>query len=101
MYKEMPNECCWCGQDTTDSNVFTIPVKFKNGSEHPQVKINGYITDLKVGGQKVWGIVTGLNSEAKQAGNDLIFMFCSRDCAYEFKEVLTEEKKFYSDLFEK
>ena len=98
MYKEMPNECCWCGKDTTDSNVFTIPVKFKKDTDYPQVKLNGYITYLKVGDKKVWAIVTGLNSEAKQEGNDLIFMFCSKDCVDEFKEVLKEDMRFYNDL---
>ncbi|MBS3812100.1 MAG: hypothetical protein KGY44_09725 [Halanaerobiales bacterium] len=99
MYKKMPTECCWCGNDTTDSEVFTIPVKFKKDTEHPEVKLNGYITNLEVGGKKVWAIVTGLNSEAKQAGNDLIFMFCSKDCAYEFKDTLEEDMKFYNELF--
>mgnify|MGYP006310225189 CR=1 FL=1 len=99
MSKEMPNKCCWCSKDTTDSKVLTLPLKFRKDSDHPQVKLEGYVTDLKVGGKKVWGIVTGLNSEAKQAGNDLIFMFCSKDCAYKFKENLEEDVRFYSELF--
>ena len=98
MHKEMPNECCWCGNDTTDKKVFTLPVKFRKDADYPEIKPNGYIIDLEVGGKKVWAIVTGLNSEAKQAGTDMIFMFCSKDCAYEFKEILEEDIRFYSQL---
>ena len=61
--------------------------------------IDGYVTDLKGGGKKVWEIVTGLDSEAKTAENDLIFMFCLKDCAYKFKETLEENVRFYSELF--
>ncbi len=96
MGQELPDECCWCGKDISNSKIWTVPIKFKENSDHPDVRMNGYILEkLKVGNRNVWAIVTGLTSKAKQKGMDMIFQTCSKKCAREIKGALKEDKEKY------
>jgi len=48
--------------------------------------------------KSVWTIITAKNSDAKKAGNDMIFMLCSEECGYELKEILQAEISFFENI---
>ncbi len=96
------NKCCWCGKDIPENTpVYGMTAKFRKDVETPPVKIEGYVIDIYVPKsmdspdyKPVWTIVTAKNSSAKKAGNDMIFMLCSEECGYEFKEILQTDIDF-------
>jgi len=44
--------------------------------------------------KSVWTIITVKNSGAKKAGNDMVFMLCSKECGHELKEILQADIVF-------
>ncbi len=89
------NVCAWCERKIPeDSEVYGLGVKIKKegqlrGKEGqviswPLVKLNRVIP----------ATVTSANSWAKRAGNDLMFMTCSKKCADALKNAIKREGAF-------
>ncbi len=100
-YKTPPTTCCWCGVEISqDSPVYSLSATIRQDVEVP-IEKEAYIIEVAVPKSmdstqyvSVWAIVTGRESDAKKEGIDLIFMFCSKKCASELKEILQTKIKF-------
>ena len=89
---EALSKCAWCRSAITDNmEVFAAGATLR-----PEVDLSEYeghcikinlISDEK----PVYMLVTNQGSEAKQDGNDGMFLFCSEECGLKFKAVLDKE----------
>lgn len=92
--------CAWCGGDIPEgAEVFGTGARIREGIDlcHGSGAREGFLMEVTISGKRVPTIVTGLDSEAKKQGNDLMFMTCSLPCAEELKSALERER----DVIEK
>ena len=98
-YDIIPDEdalgkCAWCRSHISDHmEVFGAGVTFK-----PHVDLSEYEGHcIRIGlvsdERPVYMLVTREGSDAKQDGDDGMFLFCSEECGDEFKNVLRKEIK--------
>lgn len=91
--KSPMNTCAWCNKRIPeDSEVFGLGAKVKpaiklEDQEGKFIPLSLILTD-----KTIPAIVTTTDSQAKQKGNDLMFMTCSQGCAESLKEALYKEK---------
>lgn len=99
---ERRNDCCWCGKEILEgSPAYVLTAKFRKNVETPPVEKEAYVIEISIHKgmdstdyMPVWTIVTAKNSDAKKAGNDMIFMLCSEECGGELKEILQADIDF-------
>ena len=90
--KEALGQCAWCASNIHDHmEVFGFGVRFK-----PDVDLSGFEShciqiDLISEEKPVFMMVTINGSEAKNEGNDGMFLVCSEDCSDKLKRVLEKE----------
>jgi hypothetical protein len=91
--------CAWCGGDIPEGDdVFGTGAKIREGIDFVQsASPNGFFMEVTIGGRRVPAVVTGKDSDARKAGNDLMFMTCSVECAEELRVALEHER----DVIEK
>ena len=91
--------CAWCGGDIPEGDeVFGTGAKMREGIDFVQGdNPNGFFMEFTIAGRQVPTVVTGRDSDARKAGNDLMFMTCSPECAEELKVALERER----DIIEK
>lgn len=92
--------CAWCGETIDDDvEMFAVGAKMKDGVElAPCEDFNGTVLPVMVAGKTIPAIVTATDSEARQDGNDLVFMVCSIECATELKESLEKEREIMDKI---
>ena len=96
---EAIHTCAWCCKNIPeDSEVFSLGAKAR-----PEVHIEKYagtaiMISIVTVGKKVSAIIPANDSDAKNAGNDLLFAACSENCAVAMKKVLQEEKKIFDSF---
>jgi hypothetical protein len=90
--EEALSKCAWCQNHIGDDmEVFGAGAKLK-----PDVDLSEYesrcIQTILVSEEKpIYMMVTGEGSEAKEDGNDCMFLFCSEECGLKLKTVLDKE----------
>jgi len=95
---KMRNDCCWCGKDTSQGPVVTLSAKFNESGRFLE-RENGYIKELSLTtGKEIWAIITGKNSPAKIKNQDILFMCCSKKCAFDLKQALDEDEEFLDSI---
>lgn len=90
--ERLQSECGWCGEAIGEDE----PVFGLGGKAHPGIDLSlvqGKVIELVLGtGTKsVLAAVSAFDSDAKKAGNDLMFMVCSEACGRELQEALAGE----------
>jgi hypothetical protein len=90
--------CAWCGRKIPKgSEIFSIGAKVRSGIDlHDQ---GGRVIQILLAksGKTVNAIAPTDNSQAKKAGNDLLFAICSQACGGALKQVLQEELNIMAD----
>ena len=57
----------------------------------PSYEGEGIEIKMPVSGRKFYAIVPASDSDARKDGNDLMFVACSNECAYELKNLINKE----------
>ena len=90
--------CAWCGRKIPkNSETFSLGAKATSGIDfHDQ---GGRVIQILLAKSEktVNAIVPTDNSQAKNAGNDLLFAICSQQCGGALKRALQEELNIISD----
>lgn len=89
---KLPLTCAWCAKRVgEDEERFGLGAKLAAGIDLSDSE--GTIVPLPLHGVRkvVLMIVASKDSPAKQAGYDLCFMVCSRDCGEALRRALMEE----------
>ena len=97
--EDLTSTCTWCGKRVSeDVEVFGLGARARAGVDLRGVE--GTIIPLSLGSlsKTVHAIVPTGDSEAKKAGNDLMFLACSRRCAESLKEALQSELNLFSSV---
>lgn len=90
--KEALGQCAWCRCPLDDHmDVAALGAQVK-----PDVDLSGYQghcieIELASGGKTACAMVTVKGSEASRAGNDCMFLVCSRECEAALTGVLENE----------
>jgi hypothetical protein len=87
---EVLKRCAWCNQYIPeDEEIFSLGSK-----THPGIDLSdqeGGVILLEVGEKLVPALVPTADSPAKEAGNDVLFVLCSRRCGSALREALGEQ----------
>ncbi|MCG2716859.1 MAG: SEC-C domain-containing protein [Candidatus Marinimicrobia bacterium] len=88
--------CAFCGKVILDDHeVFSLNAKLRPGVDLREFA--GKIIKLPSLSMEILpAVVPGLDSDAKKAGNDLLFCLCSRDCGEDLRTTLELEKNIFS-----
>jgi len=91
--------CAWCGAAIPEGDeVFGTGAKIREGIDFVQcASPNGFFMEVTIAGRSVPTVVTGKDSDARKAGNDLMFITCSVEFAEDLREALERER----DIIEK
>jgi hypothetical protein len=91
--------CAWCSKIIPDnSEIFSLGVKARPEAHIERYAGRAIIISIVTVGKKVPAIIPTNDSDAKKAGNDLLFAACSENCALAMKKVLQEEKKIFDSF---
>lgn len=87
--------CAWCeGEIPEAGEVFAVGATLRGGIEYASNESQtGFFMPVAIGGKLVPAIVTAPDSEAREHGNDLMFMTCSEVCACSLRDALCEQKE--------
>jgi len=90
--------CAWCGRKISkDSEIFSLGVKVRSGIDL-QYQGGHVVRIFLAKNEKIVNAVAPTdNSQAKEAGNDLVFAICSQQCVGALKQALQEELNIISD----
>ena len=90
--ERLQSECGWCGESIGEEQpVFAI-----GGKARPEVDLSlvqGKVVEIALlsPAKKVLAGVAAFDSDAKKAGNDLVFMVCSEECGRQLKSAVASE----------
>jgi hypothetical protein len=90
--------CAWYGRKIPKgSEIFSLGAKIRSGIDLHDQGGHGIQILLAKSEKTVNAVVPADNSQAKKAGNDLIFTICSQQCGGALKQALQEELNIISD----
>jgi len=90
--ERLQSECGWCGEAIgEDEPVFGLGGKATSGIDLSLVQGKVVEIVLESAGKHVLAAVSAFDSDAKKAGNDLMFMVCSEACGRELQAALAGE----------
>ena len=90
--KEALGQCAWCqGKIDEFVEVFGFGSKFKPGVDLSKFESHCIQVDLISKEKPVYMMVTITGSEAKNDGNDGMFLVCSESCGIKLKTALEKE----------
>ena len=90
--EEALSKCAWCRNHITDNTeVFAAGATFRPDVDLSEYQGHCIMIGLVSDEKPVYMMVTVEGSEAKQEGNDGLFLFCSEECAQHMKKVLAKE----------
>ncbi len=91
--EEGMSKCAWCGKEIDEeSAVYAFGIKFQPGVDLTEYEGKLIALSIITKDKKVPMLVTTEDSEAKEDGNDAMFMTCSNECGMEMRDILMEEK---------
>jgi hypothetical protein len=87
--KEALSKCTWCQQEINDHmEVVGLGVKLMPDVDLSEYESHCIQIDLVSEEKPLYMMVTAQGSEAKQNGNDGMFLLCSERCGQKLKNVL-------------
>ena len=90
--KEALGQCAWCANQIGDHmEVFGFGAQFKSNVDLSEFESHCIQVDLVSEEKSVYMMVTVQGSEAKNEGNDGMFLVCSENCAKKLKRVLEKD----------
>ena len=90
--KEALGQCAWCANLINDHmEVFGFGAQFQSNVDLSELESHCIQIDLVSEEKPVYMMVTVQGSEAKNEGNDGMFLVCSEDCSDKLKRVLEKE----------
>ncbi len=90
--ERLQSECGWCGRHIgDDEQVFGIGGKALPGIDLSLVQGKVIEISLEMAGKIVLAAVSAFGSDAKSAGNDLMFMVCSEACGRNLQAAIAAE----------
>ena len=85
--------CAWCNKKIPqDTEVFSLGAKTQKRISLKRYEGSTIRLQLRHVDKIVSAIIPTPESEAKKAGNDVLFMLCSEHCAKELRKALLKEK---------
>ena len=85
--------CAWCDREIEkDAEVFGLGARTRGKMSLKDQEGSTIRIPLTHGGRTVPAIVPARGSEARKAGNDILFMICSKQCGELLKKALLKEK---------
>jgi len=98
--KDALGKCTWCRNHINEeAEVFCIGAKLKPDTDLSEYQSHCIEIDLGAEKKQVCMMVTAKGSEARNAGNDGMFMVCSKKCGRQLKAAL-EKDIFVGKLFD-
>ena len=89
---EALGQCAWCATHINDHmEVFGFGARFKPDVDLSEFESHCIQIDLVSEEKPVYMMVTVQGSEAKNEGNDGMFLVCSETCGQKLKRVLEKE----------
>lgn len=90
--ERLQSECGWCaGAIGEDEPVFGIGGKAPFGADLSVVQGKVIEITLEAAAKNVLAAVAAFDSDAKKAGNDLVFMVCSETCGRQLQAAFAVE----------
>jgi hypothetical protein len=90
--ERLQSECGWCGKSIgEDVPVFGIAGKALPGIDLSLVQGRVIEISLEIAAKRVLAAVSAFDSDAKRAGNDLMFMVCSESCGRQLQAAVADE----------
>jgi hypothetical protein len=90
--KEALGQCAWCANQINDHmEVFGFGAQFKSNVDLSEFESHCIQIDLVSEGKPVYMMVSVQGSEAKNEGNDGMFLVCSENCGKKLKHGLEQE----------
>ena len=90
--EEALRKCAWCRKHILDNaEVFSVGVKLKPSVDLTEYEGHCIEIGLVADENPLYMLVTLAGSEAKQEGNDGMFLICSEKCGKEIKRALERE----------
>jgi hypothetical protein len=90
---EMTLTCAWCNKDIEeDTEVFGLGAKARTRMDLGARAGSTIEIPLTYAKRTIPAIVPARKSEAKKAGNDIMFMICSKKCGELLKKALLKER---------
>ena len=90
--KEALGQCAWCASQINDNmEVFAFGAKFNSDIDLSDFESHCIQISLVSEEKPVYMMVTVQGSEAKNEGNDGMFLVCSEKCGQKLKHVLEKE----------
>ncbi len=88
---EVLTTCAWCGERIPEGHeVFAVGGKAREGVALKDREGKSITLSLALTDRRVQAIVVTSDSEAKKAGNDLMFVVCSPECGQSLKEAVQQ-----------
>ncbi len=85
--------CAWCNKRIApNSEVFSLGAKARKGSDLKRYRGSSIRLPLKHVDKVVPAMLAAPGSQAKKAGNDILFMLCGEQCAKQLRKALLKEK---------
>ena len=96
---EVIRQCAWCRNTLRqDSEVFGLGAKIKPGTDLSAYEGKSVLLTIVSEDRSVPMMVTAIGTDAKNDGNDVMFLLCSEKCGIKMKAALDREIKI-GDLF--
>ena len=96
--RKLMNTCTWCKKNIPDDiEVFGMGAKIRQGIDlkHKEGKL---LKLSLLNDRTIHALVPTAGSKAKEAGYDLMFMACSKECANDMSKALQEEIDFIGEV---
>ena len=91
--EHLPNKCAWCEKDIPEGiGVYGMGVKMRPGTELAEFEGGVIPITFATRRKTVYAIVPPAGSDARNDGNDMMFMTCSQKHAELLKQALEEDK---------
>ena len=98
---EVISKCAWCRNKLNqNSEAFGLGAKVKSGSDLSAYKGKSVLLTIVSDDRNVPMVVAADGTEAKNDGNDVMFLLCSEKCGIEMKTAL-EREILLGNLFSK
>lgn len=90
--KEALSQCTWCRSPITDHmEVLGLGAKLSPDTDLSEYESHCIELNLISEEKPIYMMVTAKGSDAKDNGNDCMFLLCSEECAQKLKRVLEKE----------
>ena len=97
---EVISKCAWCrNMLNQDSEAFGLGAKIKTGSDLFAYEGKSVLATIVSEDRNVPMMVAATGTDAKNDGNDVMFLLCSEKCGIKMKDALEREIKI-GDLFD-